>query len=396
MRHIILFAILRVLPSLLAAIVVVLHVAALSAIEPTENSWQYSEALLTPFWQGGVMHGESVLFVRQADADEAKAKVMFPIEEVVAVEHPSGTIKYVEGQDYNWNRQSREITLPKGSRIVSTTLEELRRPARSQQFSLPHRDGKGDILFGDRLQYQDLQTCITYRHRGDEWKSKPQGMDEVGLAQTLAKLRSGKPLRIVVIGDSISTGCNASGWASAPPYQPAYPELVRLILQKQFGSDVSLTNLSVGGMSTPWALTMLDQVVAEKPDLVIFAFGMNDSSGRPANEFQANTKKAIDAIRSKLPDAEFILVATMVGNPAWISLKQELFPAYRDALLALRAPGVAVADVTSVWLEILRLKSDRDQTGNGVNHPNDFGHRIYAQVIASLLVPPASVANQAR
>lgn len=27
-------------------------------------------------------------------------------------------------------------------------------------------------------------------------------------------------------------------------------------------------------------------------------------------------------------------------------------------------------------------------TGNGVNHPNDFGHRVYAQVLLSLLMPP--------
>jgi hypothetical protein len=27
-----------------------------------------------------------------------------------------------------------------------------------------------------------------------------------------------------------------------------------------------------------------------------------------------------------------------------------------------------------------------DLTGNGVNHPNDFCHRIYAQVLSALLV----------
>ncbi|MCA9060384.1 MAG: hypothetical protein KDA85_17865, partial [Planctomycetaceae bacterium] len=31
---------------------------------------------------------------------------------------------------------------------------------------------------------------------------------------------------------------------------------------------------------------------------------------------------------------------------------------------------------------------DSDLTGNGVNHPNDFGHRVYAQVLASLLLHP--------
>ena len=45
-----------------------------------------------------------------------------------------------------------------------------------------------------------------------------------------------------------------------------------------------------------------------------------------------------------------------------------------------------LADLSSVWAELHRHKRDLDLTGNGVNHPNDFGHRIYAQVLSSLLV----------
>ena len=38
-----------------------------------------------------------------------------------------------------------------------------------------------------------------------------------------------------------------------------------------------------------------------------------------------------------------------------------------------------------MWRDLLRRKSVYDLTGNGVNHPNDFGHQVYADVIASLL-----------
>ena len=31
-------------------------------------------------------------------------------------------------------------------------------------------------------------------------------------------------------------------------------------------------------------------------------------------------------------------------------------------------------------------KRDLDLTGNGLNHPNDFGHRLYAQAIVSVLI----------
>lgn len=32
-----------------------------------------------------------------------------------------------------------------------------------------------------------------------------------------------------------------------------------------------------------------------------------------------------------------------------------------------------------------RQKRDLDYTGNGLNHPNDFGHRLYALAILDLL-----------
>jgi predicted O-linked N-acetylglucosamine transferase (SPINDLY family) len=110
------------------------------------------------------------------------------------------------------------------------------------------------------------------------------------------------------------------------------------------------------------------------------------ASGRPAAQYRANMLAMIEATRRSVPEAEFILVAPMLGNADWVTLKQELFPQYRDALASLCGPGIALADMTIVWTTMLKHKKDRDLTGNGVNHPNDFGHRLYTQVISALLV----------
>jgi acyl-CoA thioesterase I len=362
-----------------------------TAEEEPAKTWQYSADVLQPFWETSVMRGESMLFLKSSADGQARASVCFPIENPLSVTNSSGSVTYEEGRDFQWTKGSRKIVLPKGSRIVSSTPADLRRPAKSQQYHLPHRDGNGDIFFGGRLEYADLQTCVTYEHAAESWHDIAPTFDESALPATIKKLRAKQPLRIVTIGDSISAGCNASGWAGAPPFQPAYPELVRLNLEKHSGSKVSLTNLSVSGMSTDWALTMVDKIVEARPDLVIVAFGMNDASGRPTAEYQANTKAVVDRVRHRLPEAEFILVATMIGNRDWVSLKQELFPEFRAALKELRGPGVAVADVTTIWGELLKRKTHYDLTGNGVNHPNDFGHRVYAQVISALLVPKTRV-----
>jgi len=343
--------------------------------------------MLLPFWLGDLMAGESVLFVKDEKGGEARASVLFPIDRVLSVRSSSGEMQYEEGRDYLWKPGSREIIVPAGSRIVVSKPDALRRPAGSQKYRLTHRDGNGEIYFGALLEYHDLQTIISYSHAPGLWKSPVPKFDAAALPNTLKKLQNREPVKIVVLGDSISTGCNASGWANGKPLQPAYPDLLGRMLEEKYKGPVQVVNLSVGGKDSAWGLTMVEKVVEAGPDLVLIAFGMNDSAGRPVSEFQAKIEATIKAIREKRPGAEFVLISTMVGNPDWVTLKQELFPQYRDALANLRGPGVALADVTSVWSEFHRLKHDRDHTGNGVNHPNDFGHRVYAQVIGALLIP---------
>jgi lysophospholipase L1-like esterase len=157
-------------------------------------------------------------------------------------------------------------------------------------------------------------------------------------------------------------------------------------LEARCGAKVHLNNLSVGGTDTAWGITKVDDVAAFKPDLVILAFGMNDAARRSAKDYQANVDTIIARTGDRLPDVEFILVASMLGNRDWTALQHERFPEYRAALAERCGAGVALADLTTVWTGLLDAKRDWDLTGNGVNHPNDFGHRIYAQVISSLLL----------
>lgn len=372
-----------------ALIVTCVSTNSVLADEPSEPKWDYAPKLLRPFWVGDTIEGESMLFIREPETGLAKASVLSPIVDVLSVHNSAGDITFESGRDYNWEPGSREITLPAGSRIVSYTAADLRRPDDSQKYKLTHRDGKGEIFFGAKLEYHNMQTCITYKHEPEEWSRINPKFDEQALPQTIGRLRNGQPVSIVLIGDSISSGCNASGWAGGAPYQPSFPGLLQQHLEAEYQSKVQMTNPSVSGKDTRWVLSAIDLVVAPKPDLVIVAFGMNDAAGRSAKEYQANTKAVITKIRESLPNAEFILVATMLGNRDWPRLKQELFPQYRDALKELCEPGIALADMTSIWVEFLKRKQDWDLTGNGVNHPNDFGHRVYAHVLSTLLVPSA-------
>ncbi|MHB8969380.1 MAG: SGNH/GDSL hydrolase family protein [Pirellulaceae bacterium] len=355
------------------------------AAEP-ESAWKFSAAQLQPFWRSTTMHGETVLFVANSPGEVPKVTLLFEPTRILSVCSSSGEVTYEEGKDYLWQAGSREISLPTGSRIVCKSPQDLRRAPKTQAYALTRRDGQGEILFGGGHEYQDMQTAVTYEHRGT-WPSAVPVLAREQLPRTLQRLTAKEPLKIALLGDSISTGCNASGWAKVAPFQPPYQDLLVLNLESVYGAKVTLSNFAVGGTDTAWGLANIGKLIEVRPDLVILAFGMNDSAGRPAKDYQANIRAMMEAVRRELPEAEFILVATMLGNRDWTALQQELFPQFRDALAELCGNGAALADMTSIWTELLNRKQDWDLTGNGVNHPNDFGHRIYAQVLSALLVP---------
>lgn len=356
----------------------------------TTGGWDFSRAQLRPFWLSTTMQGESVLFVQDQGGSRPRAALLFQPTRILSVCSSSGAVTYQEGRDYVWTPGTKEIVLPPGSAICFKSPQDLRRPAKSQPYTLTHRDGNGEILFGGGHEYHDMQTTVTYEHAPDAWTGPRPSFAGDSLPRTIGSLRDKRPLRIAVLGDSISTGCNASGWAKVAPFQPPYQDLLVLNLKAVYGAPVTLKNLAVGGTDTAWGLANIGNVIQAQPDLVILAFGMNDAAGRPAPEYQANIRAMIDAVSKARPETEFILVATMLGNKDWTTLRHERFPQYREALAELCRPGVALADMTSLWAELLKHKQDWDLTGNGVNHPNDFGHRLYAQVLSALLIPPSS------
>ena len=112
---------------------------------------------------------------------------------------------------------------------------------------------------------------------------------------------------------------------------------------------------------------------------------MNDVFQRNVAAYEANVRGLMEAVLADAPDAEFILVASMLGNAEW-GMPMEQFPLYRDVLAKLCGPGVVLADMTSMWDALLKRKTFYDLTGNGVNHPNDFGHCVYAQSLLALLI----------
>ena len=351
--------------------------------------------LLRGPWDGGSVYRESVLFVKGANGKPG-AKLAYELGRVLEIRSADGSRSYQEGRDYHLAAVGAGLVLLPESRIPLLDESELFLPKGSAR-SIGHRAGQPEssLIFDNAHFFHDKQVEVTYVPVDAKWDGYRPTFAGDRLGRTIAKLKSKQPLTIAVSGDSISEGYNASGFTKSPPFQPPYPSLVAAQLEASCGSKVTLHNLAVGGWSSRQGVNDLDRLVATKPDLVLIAYGMNDVGGRDPKGFRANIEAMLRRIREANPATEVILVATMTGNPDWMATPPEMFSLYRDALGSLEGPGISLVDMTSIWRRLMERKRHLDVTGNGVNHPNDYGHRVYAQAILALLVDPALISRRA-
>lgn len=352
---------------------------------------------LTPFWISRHMR-ESLLFIADAEHEPAQATLLFPPEGPVALAGADGLTAYVEGRDYVVDRAAGRLRLTPGSPVPSAGCHALvsSTDADGSGFMHVRGDPARFLLFAEGDVFHRLQCSTTYAHAPDLWRGYVPVFSGAALPHTVARLMRRAAVTLCVIGDSISEGYNASGFVGAPPGQPPYPDLVAAGLEQLYGSPVTLRNFAQAGSSSSAGLDIVESIAAERPHLVIVAFGMNDAGYMDVDEYQGNIRALMASVRRNAPETEFVIVAPMLPHPDWHYTPVERCVAYRDALSALCGTGAVLADLTSLWRDLLTRKRVYDLTGNGVNHPNDFGHRLYAQVILSLLADPVTTAYNAR
>lgn len=352
------------------------------------------EQRMMPVWDTDRIWEESLTMVKGKD-NAAKAPLLFSPQRILSVTNAAGTIRYEEGRDWEWRDGS--FCLTPGSRIFAFDSEELYPKEEIPGHSFPASDGY--LRFEEGHFFHDRQIAVSYACKRGEWTGVRPTFSGHCLPGATGRLKEGKPLRILLYGDSISVGANASKRTGVPPFQPPYAGLLCQELTRRTGSAVELINPSKGGESSAWGAKNLELLVTcHEFDLLIVAFGMNDGKRTP-EEFAQNIRKIIMGVWEKRKEAEILLVATSTPNPL-LTNRQALFwgnqylfgPALKN-LASEFGPerGIGVADIAGMQSFLHSRKRFIDTTGNHVNHPNDFFHRCYAQFLTGMLVEQEGV-----
>ncbi len=267
---------------------------------------------MTPFWDLDTMYNESVLMVSDSAGRPAEAKLLFTPLVIQSVKSAGLDTVFKPGVD--WVFSNGRLQLLTGSKAAFLTKDFLYPTIAG---ATQTKVGGGFVYWAEGHFFHDRQLSVTYTHARNAWHGPVTTYAETNLPNTLSKLNKGQPLKLVLIGNSITAGYNASAYTGAAPQMPPYGGLVTENLKANYTSAITLKNVAVAGTDAAWGASNVHTLVTlENPDLVVISFGMNDGTGNVDPDIFLTRVKAIMAdVKTGNPAVEFILIATTLANP---------------------------------------------------------------------------------
>lgn len=170
---------------------------------------------------------------------------------------------------------------------------------------------------------------------------------------------------IVAFGDSLTAGVAGK----------SYPEYLGEILRER-GYHYRVENQGVSGDTTTDGLARIENVIVEKPALVILEFGGNDGlRGVPVE----STRKNLDEMITRIQAAKIPLV--LLG----ITLPPNYGPDYVKPFTAMFPDLAKKHKIASLPFLLLHVYQDGKLMQPDGIHPNSEGNRIVAQDVFGLI-----------
>ena len=148
------------------------------------------------------------------------------------------------------------------------------------------------------------------------------------LERVLAKLKNGKPVTIVTMGDSLT---DYNHWANKTVN---WPTILAKKIKDKYKSEVKIVNPAIGGTQLRQGLVLLPRWLAEapEPDLVTVCYGGNDwESGMRGEMFRETVRETIDRVRRATHGKSDVMFLTTVPSVAGWTTMAELSEAVRAA-----------------------------------------------------------------
>jgi lysophospholipase L1-like esterase len=201
------------------------------------------------------------------------------------------------------------------------------------------------------------------------------------LGRFLAKLRAGKPVTIVTLGDSLT---DRRHWANR---EVCWVDLLRDRLKSKYKSSVTIINPAIGGTQLRQNVVLIPTWLnqAPDPDLVTIFFGGNDwDSGMRGEEFRQACIVAINRVRRASGGKADVLLLTTNPSAAHWEQTKELAEACRTAA---RNRNAGLADTEKSFHTAGRDDRNRLFVHDRV-HLSRPGHELIAETVQQAIEAP--------
>jgi lysophospholipase L1-like esterase len=198
------------------------------------------------------------------------------------------------------------------------------------------------------------------------------------LSRIRAKLKAGKPVTVVTMGDSLTDVRHHAN------RKTNWPTLLAEKMKAENKSEVIIHNPAIGGTQLRQNLVLIPRWLdaVPEPDLVTVWFGGNDwEAGMRGPEFEAACDQAIDrSRRATRGKADILLMTTCPSASSW-DTTAPLAEAVRKAA---KEKNAGVADVAAAFRAV--AKDDREKlfVADRV-HLSPEGHALAAETVSKAL-----------
>lgn len=216
------------------------------------------------------------------------------------------------------------------------------------------------------------------------------------------------PVLICALGDSVTQGVMEHKVLDS---SAVYHRRLQLRLEEFYPTTTfSTLNAGVSGGNAPQALERLERdVIRHSPDLVLVAFGLNDSMGGEDGlpTFSAAMREIVAQVRSGTDAAVVLLTPPFMAKTAGVRVHSEhcayveqICRSQNEGVLARYAQAIrdvaeetsaALVDVHAEWNRLAETGLDTDLwLINGLNHPDARGHELTATLVFHTLLSSRS------
>ncbi len=213
------------------------------------------------------------------------------------------------------------------------------------------------------------------------------GQGSPSLPHVAQRIAAGGTLVISAFGSSSTEGIGATA------KDRCYPSQLQAVLATELGQRVAVrvVNRGIGGEDVDDMMARLSAIIAEKPDLVIWQTGSNDSL-RSVNleHFIVETRDGIARMQGAGIDV-MLMEPQLSQRLARTDGSDEFRAAVRSVGRQMGVPVVRRYDLMARWLSTGALTYPQMMSNDGL-HMTDGGYALLARSVADMIVANSGAA----